>query len=325
VRRREFITLVGGTAAAWPGLARGQQPTIPVIGFLNSASRNLYASSLRAFRKGLAELDYIEDRTVEIDYRWADGRYELLPVMAVELVRRPVDVIFANGPAILSAKAATNKIPVVFSTGFDPIKLGLVASLNRPGGNLTGVSILNSELGPKRLELLRELIPQAIVFGLLVNSDNPNAEPLAQSLRAAAVGFGIQLHVLHANSERDFAPVFARLAELRVDALVIGNDPFFTTRSELLAALARSHAMPAIYQYGEFPIAGGLMSYGGSLTDTYYKAGVYVGRILKGEKPANLPVQQSTNVELVINLKTAKAFGISVPLTLLGRADEVIE
>jgi len=322
--RREFITLVSG-AATWPLVARAQQATMPVVGFLNSASRDLYASSLRAFRKGLAEFDYIEDRTVEIDYRWADGRYEFLPAMATELVRRPADVIFANGPAVLLAKAATDKIPIVFSTGFDPIKLGLVASLNRPGSNLTGVSILNSELGPKRLEMLRELMPAAKAAALLVNPDNPNAEPLAQLLRAASIRLGVELHVLRARSEGDFGSVFAKLSDLRVAALVIGNDPFFTTRSELLASLALRLKMPAIYQYGEFPTAGGLMSYGGSLTDTYYKAGVYVGRILKGEKPADLPVQQSTKVELIINLKTAKAFGITVPLSLLGRADEVIE
>jgi putative ABC transport system substrate-binding protein len=324
MRRRDFLRALGGAVTVWPTITRAQTST-PVIGFLNSASRDLYASSLRAFRKGLAESDYIEGRTVEIDYRWADGEYDRLAAMAAELVRRPADVIFANGPAVLSAKAATAKIPIVFSTGFDPIKLGLVASLNRPGNNLTGVSILNSELGPKRLELLRELIPAAKVVALLVNPDNPNAEPLAQSLRAAAARLGVELHVLNAKSENDFASVFARLGELRVDALVIGNDPFFTTRAELLASLAFRKKMPAIYQYGEFPTAGGLMSYGGSLTDTYYKAGVYTGRILKGEKPADLPVQQSTKVELIINLKTAKAFGITVPLSLLGRADEVIE
>ena len=324
MKRRDFLGVLGGAALSWPKITRAQT-SIPVIGFLNSASRDLYASSLRAFRRGLAEFSFIEGHTVEIDYRWADGEYDRLPAMATELVRRPTDVIFANGPAILSAKAATAKIPIVFSTGFDPIKMGLVASLNRPGGNLTGVSILNSELGPKRLELLRELIPAAKIVALLVNPDNPNAETLAQSLRAAATGFRVELHVLNAKSENDFASMFARLGELRVDALVIGNDPFFTTRSELLASLALRQKMPTIYQYGEFPIAGGLMSYGGSLTDTYYKAGVYTGRILKGEKPADLPVQQSTKVELIINLKTAKAFGITVPLSLLGRADEVIE
>jgi putative ABC transport system substrate-binding protein len=325
MRRRDFMAMLGGALLAAPFAARAQHVAKPVIGFLNSASPELYASSLRAFRKGLAEFDYIEGRTVEIDYRWAEGRYERLPVMAAALVGRQCDVIFANGPAILSVKAITTTIPIVFSTGFDPIKFGLVASLARPGGNLTGVSILNSELAPKRLELLRELMPGARAFGFLANPDNPNAEPLAQLLRPAADTLGVQLHVLHAKSEHDLAAAFGRLAELRVDALVIGNDPFFTTRSELLASLALRHRMPAIYQYGEFPSAGGLMSYGGSLTDTYYKAGLYAARIAKGEKPADLPVQQSTTVALIINLKTARSFGLAVPLSLLGRADEVIE
>lgn len=323
MKRREFLGLVGG-AAAWPTVSAAQQP-LPTIGFVNSASPDHYASSLRAFRKGLAEADYIEGRNVAIEYRWAEGQYDRIPNMAAELVTRKVDVIFANGPAVLSAKAATTAIPIIFSAGFDPIALGIVTSLSRPGGNLTGVSILNTELGPKRIELLRELLPKAMVIALLTNPANPNLETLTQITHRAADALGLRLHVFHAKTETDFQPIFDRLDELRVEALIIGNDPFFTTRAEVLAGLAFRHKLPAIYQYPEFAVAGGLMSYGGSLTDTYYKAGEYVGRILKGDKPGDLPVQQSTKVELIINLKTAKAFNLSVPLSLLGRADEVIE
>jgi putative ABC transport system substrate-binding protein len=314
---------MGAAAAVWPVMGRAQQS--PTIGFVNSASPDHYASSLRAFRKGLAEYDYIEGRNVAIEYRWAKGQYDQIPQMTKEMVERNVDVIFANGPAVLSAKAATTKIPIVFSAGFDPIALGLVTSLSRPGGNLTGVSILNTELGPKRIELLRELLPTAAAIALLANPQNPNLETLTQITRKAADALGLQFHVLHAKTDSDFHSVFARLDELHVAALVIGNDPFFTTRAEALAGLALQRKLPAIYQYPEFAISGGLMSYGGSLTDAYYKAGVYVGRILKGDKPGDLPVQQSTKVELIINLKTAKALNLTAPLSLLGRADEVIE
>ncbi len=325
MKRRDFISLLGSAAVAAPLAAHAQQAALPVIGFLNSASQDRYRDSLRAFHQGLAESGYVEGRNVSIEYRWAEGRYDRIPAMAADLVRRQVNLISANGPAVHAVKAATTTIPIVFTAGFDPIELGLVTSLSRPGGNLTGASILNTELGPKRLELLRELVPKAAVIALLVNPANPNAESLSRNLHAAARALGLQLHVLHANAERDFEPVFVRLVELRVSALVIGNDPFFTTRAELLAALTLRHALPAISQYREFSTAGGLMSYGGSLIDTYYKAGVYAGRIIKGEKPADLPVQQTTKVELIVNLKTAKAFGLAVPLSLLGRADEVIE
>jgi len=324
MRRREFLMLACGAVAAWPVTAMAQQP-MPTVGFVNSASPERYASSLRAFRKGLAEADYIEGRSVAIEYRWAEGRYDRLPALVKEIVERKVDVIFANGPAVLQAKAATTTIPIVFSAGYDPIALGLVANLSRPGGNLTGVSILNTELGPKRIELLRELLPKAAVIALLANPQNPNLQTLTEITRQAADTLKLQLHVFHAKAESDFQAVFGGLEERRVEALIIGNDPFFTTRAEVLAGLALQRKLPTIYQYPEFAVAGGLMSYGGSLTDTYYKAGQYVGRILKGDKAGDLPVQQSTKVELIINLKTAKALNLTVPLSLLGRADEVIE
>ena len=260
-----------------------------------------------------------------IEYRWADGQYDRLPAMAAELVERQVAVIAANGPAVPPAKAATATIPIVFTAGFDPIELGLIASLNRPGGNLTGISILNAELGPKRLELLRELLPAATTIALLINPNNPSAVTVSRELEAVARTIGLNIHVLRASSEADLDAAFATLGQLRVSALAIGNDPFFNSRSARLAELASRHAMPAIYQYREFAAAGGLMSYGGSLTDSYRQAGIYAGKILAGAKPGDLPVQQSTKVELIINLKTAKALGLTVPLPLLGRADEVIE
>ena len=260
-----------------------------------------------------------------IEYRWADGQYDRLPAMAAELVERQVAVIAANGPAVPPAKAATAKIPIVFTAGFDPIELGLIASLNRPAGNLTGISILNAELGPKRLELLRELLPAATTIALLINPNNPSAVTVSRELEAVARTIGLKIHVLRASSEADLDAAFATLGQLRVSALAIGNDPFFNSRSARLAELASRHAMPAIYQYREFAAAGGLMSYGGSLTDSYRQAGIYAGKILAGAKPGDLPVQQSTKVELIINLKTAKALGLTVPLPLLGRADEVIE
>ena len=326
MRRREFITLLGGTTV-WPVAARAQQLAMPVIGFLNSESFEGYAPLATAFRQGLEETGYVEGGNVVVEYRWADGRYDRLPDLVADLMRRQVAVIAANSPAaLLAAKAASTSIPIVFATGYDPVAAGLVASLARPGGNLTGVTSLTAEVGPKRVELLHELVPAAKIIALLVNpSAVPYAETISGDLQAAARKLGLQFHVLHASAGGDFNSVSARLAELRVDGLVIGSDPFFNSQSEQLAALAVRHAVPAIYQYRKFAAAGGLTSYGGRLADSYRQVGIYTGRILKGEKPADLPVVQSTRVELIINLNTAKALGLEVPPTLLARADEVIE
>jgi putative tryptophan/tyrosine transport system substrate-binding protein len=325
MRRRDFITLLG-TAAACPLRARAQQPAMPVIGFLNSASPAPYARMATAFRQGLSEAGYVEGRNAAIEYRWANGQYDLMPALAADLVRRQVTVIATGGiPAVLAAKAATTTIPIVFSTAANPVDVGLVASLSRPGGNLTGVTNVAVELGPKQLELMHEMVPKATVIALLVNPTNPNAETQSRDLKAAARTLGLELHALHASTERELDMVFAHLAELQTGGLVIGTDPFFTSRGEQLAALTLRYAVPAIYQFRQFAAAGGLMSYGGGFTEGYRLVGVYTGRILKGEKPADLPVVQSTKVELVLNLKTAKALGITFPLTLLGRADEVIE
>jgi putative tryptophan/tyrosine transport system substrate-binding protein len=326
MRRREFITLIGGAVAAWPVAARAQ-PAMPMVGFLNSESPDLFAYLARAFHQGLSQSGYVEGENVAIEYRWANGQYDRLPALVADLIGRQVAVLAANSPApVMAAKAATTTIPIVFATGYDPVAAGLVASLARPGGNLTGVTSLTAEVGPKRVELLHELVPTAASIALLVN---PAAvairETISTDLQAAARKLGLQVHVLHASAERDFDAVFATLAHLRPGGLVIGSDPFFNSQSERLAALALHHAVPAVYQYREFAAAGGLMSYGGSLTDMYRQVGGHTGRILKGEKPADLPVQQTTKVELVINLKTARALGLDVPPTLLARADEVIE
>jgi putative ABC transport system substrate-binding protein len=328
VRRREFITLLGGAAAGWPLAARAQQPAIPIIGFLSNASPDLYEHRLRPFRQGLREIGYVEGQNAEIEYRWAEGHNERLPALAAQLVQRQVTVIAAAGgtPSALAAKAATATIPIVFGVAVDPVEVGLVASLSRPGGNLTGVTNLNEEVGPKRLELLHELLPTATAIAVLVNpTSRALSEAFARNLRAAAGTLGLKLHVLHASSEADFDTVFASLAELRTGGLIIGPDVFFNERSEQLGALTLRHAMPAVFQYHRFAAAGGLMSYGSSEADYYRLVGMYVGRVLKGEKPADLPVQQATKVELIINLKTARALGLTVPLALLGRADEVIE
>jgi putative ABC transport system substrate-binding protein len=324
MKRREFFTLLGGAAVAWPLAARAQS-AMPMIGFLNGASAWEYAHLAAAFRQGLGETGYGEGRNVLVDYRWAEGHYDRLPTLAADLVRRQVAVIAANGPAVRAAKAATTTIPIVFAIALDPVEIGLVASLNRPGGNLTGVTSLGVQVGQKRLELLRELVPTATIFGLLVNRTSPNVEALSRDLQAAARTLGLQIHVLQASTERDFDTVFATLVQLRAGGLVIGADAFFNSRSEQIAALALRHTVPTITQDRGFAVAGGLMSYGSNLADSFRIMGVYTGRILKGEKPADLPVQQSTKVELVINLKTAKALGLTFPITLLGRADEVIE
>ncbi len=325
MKRREFITLLGGAAAPWPLAARAQQPVMPVIGFLHSESPGQYASHLRAFHQGLSEAGYVEGRNVAIQYRWAESHYDRLPALAADLVRRQVAVMTANGPAAQPAKAATATIPIVFFAANDPVEIGLVASLNRPGGNLTGVVNLGVELGPKRLELLHELIPMATPIAVLINPAHPNADAQSAAMQAAARTLGLELHLLHASTEGDFDTVFATLLQLRAGGLVILTDPFFNTRIEQLAALAVRHAVPTIYQQRNFAAAGGLLSYTGSFTDLWRVIGVYAGRILKGEKPADLPVQQSTKVELIINLKTAKALGLEVPPQLLARADEVIE
>ncbi len=331
MKRRDLISLLGGAAAApllRPLSVRAQQPALPVVGFLNSSSSGAFADRLRAFRRGLSETGYVEGRNVAVEYRWADEQNDRLPDLAADLVRREVAVIATAGgiPAARAAKAATTTIPIVFNIGADPVEVALVASLSRPGGNLTGVTTLAAELGPKRLELLHELIPTATVVALLVNPTSPVvAEILSKDLQGPARTLGLQVHVLHASTERDFDAVFATLAQLRVGALVIGTDALFIGRSQQLAALALRHAVPAIFQNREFAASGGLMSYGGSTADNIRLMGVYIGRILKGEKPADLPVQQSTKIELIINLKTAKALGLTVPLTLLARADEVIE
>jgi putative ABC transport system substrate-binding protein len=319
MRRRQFITLLGGAAIASPLTAYAQQSAMPTIGFLNSGSPATFADRVRAFLQGLNEMGYVDGRNVVIEYRWADGQYDRLPALAADLVRRKVAVIAANGPAAPAAKAATGTIPIVFFTGGDPVAAGFVASLNRPGGNLTGATTLATELGPKRLELMHELVPTATVIAELVNPTNPIAESQSRMLQAAARTTGLQVHTLHASAERDFDAIFATLLQMRA------GDAYFNSRSKQLAAMALRHAVPAIYQYREFAMAGGLTSYGTSLTNAYHLVGVYTGRVLKGEKPSDLPVQQSTKTELIINLKTAKALGLTVPTALLVRADEVIE
>ena len=327
LKRREFITLLSGAAAAWPLAARAQQPSMPVIGFLNSASPESYARMVAAFRRGLNEKGYVEGQSVAIEYRWAEGRYDRVPEMAGELVRRQVAVIAATGtPAMLAAKAATTAIPIVFTTGTDPVQLGVVTSLNRPGGNVTGVTTLNVEVAPKRLELARELIPGTSTVAVLINRTNPETETELRIMQTAASALGLQLHVLDASTEHDFDTIFAALHQTPARVLVIaGADPFLISRSEQLAELTVRHAIPTIFQFREFVAAGGLISYGGSVTDAYRQAGIYAGRILKGEKPGELPVQQATKVELFVNLKTARTLGLTVPTALLVRADEVIE
>ena len=325
--RRRFIGLLGGAAAAWPLAARAQQPAMPVIGLLSSASHDLYVDRVRAFQQGLGDTGFVEGRNVAIEYRWAEGQYDRLPTLAADLARRRVAVIAALGglPAARAAKEVTTTIPIVFVTGTDPVGFGLVVSLSRPGGNLTGVTSLGDEMAPKRLELMHELLPTANIMALLVNPTNPNAEPQSSDMRAAASALGIRLHVLHASMEGDFDTAFTTAKQLMAAALVIGPDTFFgsPSRSERLATLAVRHAIPTISFRRNFTAAGGLASYGSEGSERI--AGTYVGRILKGDKPAELPVQQLTKPELAINLKTARTLGLNVPLHLLQFAAEVIE
>jgi putative ABC transport system substrate-binding protein len=326
MRRREFIKLIGSTAVAWPFPARAQRSaTPPVIGYLNSRPSGVDPRLLEAFRQGLKEIGYVEGQNVAIEYRFGEDHNERLPALAAELVQREVAVIVPNGPAVMSAKAATASIPIVFAAGFDPVQLGLVASLNRPGGNITGVVASFDEIGPKKLELAHDLIPTAHSFAALLNPSYPSTAAQTRDLEASAKALGVQLHILRASSDQEFDTVFATLTKLHAAALVIGNDPFFNSRSVQLGELAVRNAVPCIFQTREFAVAGGLISYGPNLADTYRTVGTYAGRILKGEKPSDLPVQESTKFEIRINLKTATALSMKISPDLLSIANEVIE
>jgi putative ABC transport system substrate-binding protein len=325
LHRRQFITLLGGAAAAWPLAARAQQSAMPIIGFLNGGSAWEYADVVAAFRQGLREAGRVEDQNLRIEYRWAEGHYERLPTLAAELVNRRVTAIAASAPAAVAAKAVTTSIPIVFVTAADQVEIGLVRSLNRPGGNLTGMTLLSVQLAPKKLQILHELLPATKKFALLVNPANGNAEIQSREVRGAAAALGLELEVLYAKNERDLDIAFAWLSQLQIGAVVIGTDGVFNSEIGQLADLSMRHRVNAIFHDRKFTASGGLMSYGASLTDTYRQAGVYVGRILNGESPSDLPVQQATKIELIINLKTAKALGLEVPPMLLARADEVIE
>jgi ABC-type uncharacterized transport system substrate-binding protein len=328
VKRREFIALLGSTAAAWPLAARAQQAAnLPTVGFIGSDTPDTYADRLRAFRLGLKSTGFIESQNVAVEYRWAEGRNDKLPALTADLIRRQVAVIVApTTPSVLAAKEATKTIPIIFFVAGDPVDLGLVANLNRPDGNLTGATTLTLEVGQKWLQLLHEMVPNAASLALLINPTSPNlADAQSKDLQTAARSRGLQLQVLQASTDRDFDSAFGSVAQLRASGLIISSDSFFFSRSDQLAKLAVRYAVPTIFGFREFVAAGGLMSYGGSLQESFRWVGVYTGRILKGEKPADLPVQRSTKVELFINLKTAQALGLEVPPTLLTRADDVIE
>ena len=326
MRRREVITLLGGGAVAWPFAASAQQPATPVVGFLHYASPDTFAHIAEAVRRGLKEVGYIEGRNVAIEYRWANGHYDRLPALAADLVGRQVTVITAGGNlAAQAAKRATATIPIVFTSGADPVWSGLVGSLSRPGANLTGASLIAAEMAVKRLELTRELLPHARAVAMLINPDYPGADSEMTEVEAAGRVIGLQTQRVTASNERELDLAFATIGQRRVDAFMVGADGFFITRRDQFAALATRYGVPGIYPFPDYPAAGGLTSYGASLADAYRQAGVYTGRVLKGAKPADLPVMQPTKFELVINLKTAKALGLHVPPTLLARADEVIE
>ena len=324
IRRREFIAGLGG-AAAWPLAARAQQRAMPLVAFINSGSAGGYQHLVVAFRQGLKEVGYVEGQNVTVEYRWAEGQFDRVPVIALELVSRGVAVIVANTPGVLAIKQAVTTIPILFTTASDPVQIGLVASLARPGSNVTGATFLAIELVPKQLEMARELLPGATSINALVNPINTRTETLLREYDAAARILGLDLHVLHASTVRDFDTVFATLGQRRGGALVISSDAFFNSHIQQLAALTVRHTVPAISPLREFPMEGGLMSYGGSVSDVYRLAGIYAGRILKGEKPADLPVQQATKLDLVVNLKTAKALGLTIPDKVLAVANEVIE
>ncbi len=324
MRRREFVSVLGGATASRPFAARSQQ-VLPVIGFLNGSLAEGYAPRVAMFRRGLKEKGYVDGQNVTIEFRWAEGHYDRLEEMAADLVRRHVSVIVANTPANRVAKAATASIPIVFTTSSDPVQFGLVTSMSRPGGNVTGVSQLNVEVGPKRLELAHALMPAATDMALLVNANNPTVELIVRDMQAAALSLGLRLHVVRANNDAEIEAAFAGFAKSKCGVLVISTDTYFAGRADRLARLATRYAVPTIFQYREFTAAGGLMSHGGDVDNSYHLAGIYVGRILKGEKPGDLPVQQSTKIELTVNLKTAKALGLTVPPTILAAADEVIE
>ncbi len=321
------MALLGSLAVAWPGIARAQQSTTPVIGFLHTASADSYGRFVAAYRQGLDETGYIEGQNVAIEYRWAEGHYERLPALAADLVKRQVAVLTATGGNVsaLAAKAATSIIPIVFISGLDPVKLGLVASLNRPGGNATGVYLFTSAIESKKLELLSEVVPKAATIAVLLNPHNPQSETIKKDDQAAARGLDRQLFFVNASNEGNLEPAFTRVAQHSAGGIVVASDPFFFSHHKQIVALAARHAIPAIYEWRDFAVAGGLMSYGTDLADSYRLSGIYTGRILKGAKPDNLPVQQPTTFELVINLTTAKALGLTIPASFLSLADELVE